>query len=81
VKSKKNLSRESPRAQYSAAAPALEANRRYSINDGAAILNCSRSRFYEHIKAGRIRIIKDGRRSYAPGSDLIALSTIAEDAQ
>lgn len=55
--------------------PPLDAFRRYPIDDSAEYLGCSRVHLYKKVKAGELRIIKDGRRSYIPGADLIAAST------
>lgn len=59
--------------------PAIDERQRYPIQpDALAYLDCSRKTFYEYVKAGRIRLIKVGRRSYAPGSELVRLSQVPE---
>lgn len=57
--------------------PAIDERQRYPIQpDALAYLDCSRKTFYEDVKAGRIRLIKVGRRSYVPGSELVRLSQV-----
>jgi excisionase family DNA binding protein len=53
----------------------LDVNQRYDINEAAEYLRISRARLYQKIAAGEIRRIKDGRRSFVPGSDIKAAST------
>jgi hypothetical protein len=54
----------------------IDANARYPVDLALVYLDCSRRQFYADVKAGRIRLIKVGRRSYAPGSELVRLSTV-----
>jgi hypothetical protein len=54
----------------------IDPNARYPIELALVYLDCSRKQFYADVKAGRIRLIKFGRRSYAPGSELVRLSTV-----
>ncbi len=54
----------------------LDARQRYSVDEGIAYLRESRSRLYEKIASGELKIIKDGRRTYVPGSELIRLSRL-----
>jgi hypothetical protein len=63
-------------AEAIAPLPQLERLRRYNIPTTLALLGVSRKRFYEHVKAGRIRIIKDGRRSFCSGSEIARLSQL-----
>lgn len=60
--------------------PPLDPNQRYSIEEALDYLRSSRSHLYEKIAAGEIRTLKDGRRTYIPGSEIIAASTIQPDA-
>jgi hypothetical protein len=55
----------------------IDANARYPIDLALVYLDCSRRQFYADVKAGRIRLLKFGRRSYAPGSELVRLSTLS----
>lgn len=54
--------------------PPLDANQRYAIDESAEYLRTSRVQVYKKIAAGQLRLIKDGRRSYISGIDLIAQS-------
>ena len=49
---------------------------RYPVENCLARLDIRRKRFYEHVKAGRIRLIKDGRRSFVSGAELARLSQV-----
>jgi hypothetical protein len=60
--------------------PQLDPLRRYSIADSLTLLGVSKKRFYAHVKAGRITLLKDGRRSFCPGSDIARLSQPPEAA-
>ena len=44
---------------------------RYSVNECLALLDESRRRFYQKVKSGRYRLIKDGGRSYLTHADLL----------
>ena len=57
--------------------PPLDANQRYTINETAAYLRLSRVRLYAKVNAGELRLLKDGRRSYVPGREIIAASQFA----
>ncbi len=59
-----------------ASLPPLDANQRYSLEEGIAYLRESRSRLYEKIASGELKVIKDGRRTYIPGTELVRLSTL-----
>lgn len=54
--------------------PALDPLRRYPVEQAMAYLGISRKRFYDNIKAGRIKIVKDGRRTFVPASEVIRCS-------
>lgn len=43
---------------------------RYPLTDVAKILHLSRATLYERIKAGKLAIHKDGRRSFVSASEL-----------
>ena len=49
----------------------VDAMQRYSINEASAILRQSRQTTYEDIKKRRLQIIKEGSRTFVPGSELI----------
>lgn len=56
------------------ALPPLDPLRRYSVEDSCQYLGISRSRLYEKAAAGEIKLIKDGKRTYAPGAEIARLS-------
>ena len=58
----------------------LDLLQRYSIPETNAYLRQSRAKTYKDIKAGKLPIIKDGRRTYIPGTAIAARSSIAADA-
>lgn len=54
--------------------PPLDPAQRYTIEEAIAYLRSSRFSVYRDVKAGKLPIIKEGRRSYIPGSAIIARS-------
>jgi len=54
----------------------LDPLQRYSIPEANALLRQSNARTYQQIKAGELRVIKDGGRSYVPGSEIVRRSTL-----
>lgn len=56
--------------------PPLDPNQRYTVPEANALLRQSNAKTYQQIKAGIIRVIKDGGRTYVPGTELIRLSTL-----
>lgn len=52
----------------------LDPLQRYSINETCEYLRLSRDRLYELIRAGEIRTIKDGKRTYVPGGVIVERS-------
>jgi hypothetical protein len=59
--------------------PALiDPNQRYSLAESFALLRVSPAKGFADIKAGKLRVIRDGRRTYAPGSELIRLSRLPD---
>jgi hypothetical protein len=55
---------------------AIDIYRRYSVHDTNVLLSQSNSKTYEDIAAGRLKVIKDGKRTYIPGSEIVRRSTI-----
>ena len=55
----------------------IDTNRRYSIKVVNELLSQSNSKTYEDIAAGRLKVIKDGKRTYVPGSEIVRRSTLA----
>jgi hypothetical protein len=58
----------------------LDPLQRYTVPEGSELLRQSRAKTYQDIKAGRIRVIKDGTRTYIPGSEIIRRSTLPQAA-
>jgi hypothetical protein len=54
----------------------IDTNRRYPIKVANELLSQSNSKTYEDIAAGRLKIIKDGKRTYIPGSEIVRRSTV-----
>lgn len=55
----------------------IDSNMRYSLAETCAILRQSPAKTYTDIAAGNLKVIRDGRRTYVPGSELIRRSTLA----
>jgi excisionase family DNA binding protein len=51
----------------------LDANRRYAVDAACGYLSISRSRFYEKVAAGEVRVVKDGKRTFVPGTEIARL--------
>jgi hypothetical protein len=58
----------------------VDANQRYPVPEANAILRQSNAKTYADIKAGKIQVIRDGARTYIPGTELIRLSTLPRPA-
>jgi excisionase family DNA binding protein len=56
--------------------PALDERQRYTVEESLDYLRVSRARLYENINAGEITAIKDGRRTFIPGSEIARLSRV-----
>lgn len=56
------------------ALPPLDPYQRYTIDETSDYLRASRARVYAKIAAGELTILKDGRRTYVPGTSIIAAS-------
>ena len=57
--------------------PPIDERRRYPIPVGADYLGCSNSYVFKLMREKRIQVIRDGGRTYIPGSEIVRLSTIA----
>lgn len=57
--------------------PPLDPHQRYEIPEASAYLRQSVAKTYIDIKAGTLKIIKDGWRSFVPGSEIIRRSTLS----
>lgn len=56
--------------------PPIDPNQRYPLDESNLYLRQSRAKTYKDITAGLIKVIKDGKRVYIPGSELIRRSTL-----
>lgn len=52
----------------------LDVLQRYSVREACRYLRISAPKFYETVRAGRIKTMKDGRRRFVPGSEIARLS-------
>lgn len=57
--------------------PQLDPLRRYDVSTSLALLGISRKQLYDDIKAGKLAIIKHGRRTFVPGTEIARLSRVA----
>jgi excisionase family DNA binding protein len=58
------------------ALPPLAADRRLSVNQALLYLNTSRATFYAMVKNGRIKTIKEGKRTLIPASEITRLCAV-----
>jgi hypothetical protein len=56
--------------------PALDEKQRYTIPEAIEYLRTSRTRIYERIAEGSLVVLKDGKRTYVPGSEIARLSRV-----
>lgn len=56
--------------------PPIDPNQRYAISEAAAYLRICRPYVYKLINTKKLRTLRDGRRRYVPGSELIRHSTL-----
>jgi excisionase family DNA binding protein len=59
----------------------LDPLRRYPIETARAFLNVSRATIYKHIAEGKLATIKEGKRRFVPGSEIVRLSAVPASAQ
>ena len=52
----------------------IDVRQRYTIEETNSYLRQSRAKTYQDIASGLLKTIKDGRRTYIPGSEIIARS-------
>jgi len=70
--------REARRAKQVLLLP-VDSNQRYEIGEASAYLRQSVAKTYLDIKAGRLQILKDGWRTFVPGSEIVRVSTLPTD--
>jgi hypothetical protein len=56
--------------------PALDPAQRYSIEEGIAYLRSSRKTIFDDIREGRLLTIKEGKRRFIPGSEIVRRSRV-----
>lgn len=59
--------------------PPVDLAQRYTIKEATAYLRVSHASIYKEINARRIRVLKHGKRTFVPGSEIVRLSRL-EDA-
>ncbi|MEZ5459890.1 MAG: helix-turn-helix domain-containing protein [Steroidobacteraceae bacterium] len=52
----------------------IDGNQRYTPDESCAYLRISRAFLYQKIRSGELRVLKDGRRTFISGVDLISAS-------
>ena len=52
----------------------LDPRQRYTIEEALMYLRLSRARLYAKVHAGEIALLKDGRRTFVNGGDIVRLS-------
>jgi len=60
--------------------PPVDVNQRYTVDEAGAYLRKSRTSIYDDIAAGRLRIIKEGARTFVPGSEIAGRCRLSEAA-
>jgi excisionase family DNA binding protein len=55
---------------------ALDPAQRYTVIEACALLRCSRGHLYKLINADQLRVIREGKRTYVPGTEIVARSRI-----
>jgi excisionase family DNA binding protein len=59
---------------------ALDEKQRYTIPEAIEYLRTSRVSIYKLISTGELRVIKMGKRTYVPGSEIVRHSSLPSDA-
>ncbi len=65
-----------PKLQPASLGP-VDERQRYTIPESSQYLRVSRAYLYRLIERGEIRVIKDGKRTFLPGSEIVRRSTLA----
>jgi hypothetical protein len=60
--------------------PQFDERLRYPIPQAALLLSQSEQTTWTRIREGRIQVIKDGHRTYIPGSEILRLSSLPTSA-
>ena len=56
----------------------LDVAQRYTVDEAIRYLRTSRASIYELIGKGELKILRQGRRTYVPGSEITRLSALPE---
>jgi hypothetical protein len=56
--------------------PPLDSQQRYSIPEAIHYLRSSRRTIYADIARGRLKVIREGRRTFVPGSEIVRRSRL-----
>jgi excisionase family DNA binding protein len=57
--------------------PALDMNQRFTVDEAAAYLRVSRAKIYNDVAAGLLQVIKDGSRTFVPGTEIFRRSRLS----
>jgi prophage regulatory protein len=60
--------------------PSVDLAQRYTIAEAISYLRISRASIYKEINSRRIRVIKQGKRTFVPGSEIARLSQLDSEA-
>jgi hypothetical protein len=55
----------------------VDTNQRYSLPEACAVLRQSPAQIYRDIAADRLHVIREGRRTYVHGSELVRRASVA----
>jgi len=61
------------------ALPPLDERQRYTIDEAIAYLRSSRKTVFSDIKSGRLLTLKEGRRRFVPGTEIVRRSRVPAD--
>jgi len=59
--------------------PPVDLNQRYEIPEASAYLRQSVAKTYTDIRAGKLRVLKNGWRTFIPGTEIVRVSTLPTD--
>jgi hypothetical protein len=60
--------------------PPLDQAQRYSIEEAIAYLRSSRKTVFDDVREGRLASIKEGKRRFIPGSEIVHRSRLPSQA-
>jgi hypothetical protein len=56
--------------------PALDVAQRYSVEEAIRFLRTSRATLYKDIAEGRLKVIRERRRTFVPGAEIARRSQV-----